>query len=78
MNSESNHWVIKVSFGWRKRLDTEYGMQGEKQQREEKQDREKMKWVLFRLQAEKEQYEEKQRLAVGGKQVEKERELIAD
>lgn len=31
MNSESNHWVIKVSFGWRKILDTEYGMQGEKQ-----------------------------------------------
>lgn len=43
-------------------LDEEYGMQRGKKTiegRKRKQDREKMKWVLFRLQAEKEQYKEK-------------------
>lgn len=53
MNSESDHEVIKVSKLWLEKT------QGEERGGGAAEYREKMKWVLFRLQAEKEQYEEK-------------------
>lgn len=61
MNSESNHGVIKVSLAGENTGRGVRNAEGEKtiEGRKGKQDREKMKWVLFRLQAEKEQYEEK-------------------